>query len=216
MLRSTKQLYGDMLGASDGEIGQVKNFYFDHQTRAVRYLVADTGTWLAGRQVLLSPRALAGAYEVGKLLRLNLTRKQIEDSPSIEWYEPVSRQFEEAYYRFYGWPCYWQDGGLEGKTSFSFSRPTIKPRPNRLAVTIDPQPEQATAHLRSTQEAKGYHLQARDGLIRHVSDFIVDAQNWTIHQLVIKTGRRAAGREVQIPTSKVDRISYDGVREFDW
>ena len=52
MLQSIKQLYGNKLGASDGEIGHVKDFYFDDQNWVVRYLVADTGSWLAGRQVL--------------------------------------------------------------------------------------------------------------------------------------------------------------------
>jgi len=44
MLRSIKQLYGDKLGASDGDIGHVKDFYFDDQSWVVRYLVADTET----------------------------------------------------------------------------------------------------------------------------------------------------------------------------
>ena len=48
MLRSIKQLYGDKLGASDGDIGHVKDFYFDDQSWAVRYLVADTGSLVAG------------------------------------------------------------------------------------------------------------------------------------------------------------------------
>ena len=82
MLRSIKQFLGDKLGASDGEIGQVKDFYFDDQNWAVRYLVADTGSWLAGRQVLISPHAFPEGFR-GKVLRVNLTRKQIEDSPSI-------------------------------------------------------------------------------------------------------------------------------------
>ena len=55
MLRSIKQLHGAKLGASDGEIGHVKDFYFDDQNWAVRYVVADTGSWLPGRQVLISP-----------------------------------------------------------------------------------------------------------------------------------------------------------------
>ena len=56
MLRSVKQLYGAKLGASDGEIGHVKDFYFEDQNWVVRYLVADTGSWLSGRQVAhLSP-----------------------------------------------------------------------------------------------------------------------------------------------------------------
>ena len=48
MLRSIKQIYGDKLGASDGEIGQVKDFYFDDQNWAIRGLFADTGTFMAG------------------------------------------------------------------------------------------------------------------------------------------------------------------------
>jgi uncharacterized protein YrrD len=46
MLQSRKQLYGHQLGASDGDLGQVKDFYFDDQSWAVRYVIADTGTWL--------------------------------------------------------------------------------------------------------------------------------------------------------------------------
>jgi hypothetical protein len=58
MLQSIKQFYGIKLGASDGDIGHVKDFYFDDRNWAVRYLIADTGTWLSGRKVLLSPHSL--------------------------------------------------------------------------------------------------------------------------------------------------------------
>jgi hypothetical protein len=66
MLQSIKQLYGNKLGASDGDIGHVKDFYFDDQNWAVRYLVADTGSWLPGRQVLLSPHAFGSLHQAGK------------------------------------------------------------------------------------------------------------------------------------------------------
>jgi len=58
MRRSVKKLFEDKLGASDGEIGHVKDFYFDDQNWAVRYLVADTGSWMPGRLVLISPHSL--------------------------------------------------------------------------------------------------------------------------------------------------------------
>ena len=80
MLRSIKQLYGDKLGASDGEIGHVKDFYFDDQNWAVRYVVADTGSWLPGRLVLISPHAFGNLDQTGNVLRVNLTRKQIENA----------------------------------------------------------------------------------------------------------------------------------------
>ena len=57
MLRSIEQLFGNKLGASDGEIGHAKDFYFDDQHWAVRYLVAETGNWLTSRKVLISPHA---------------------------------------------------------------------------------------------------------------------------------------------------------------
>jgi hypothetical protein len=118
MLQRIKQLYGEKLGASDGEIGLVKDFYFDDQNWAVRYLVAEAGTWLSSRHVLLAPHAIGEFFEDGKVLRVNLTRKQIEHSPAIESHKPVSRQYEEEYYRYYGWPSYWQGDGLWGMSGF--------------------------------------------------------------------------------------------------
>jgi hypothetical protein len=209
MLRSIKQLYGDKLGASDGEIGHVKDFYFDDQNWAIRYLVADTGLWLPGRQVLISPHSLGRLDQVEKVLRVNLTRKQIEDSPPIESHKPVSRQYEEEYYRYYGWPYYWQGDALWGMSGFPILELPAKPLPIESAIASGPQPERADAHLRSTKAVNGYHLQASDGMIGHVCDFMMDAQSWAIRQLVIKTGHRLSGREVQIPTKEVDRISYE-------
>ena len=216
MLRSVKQLYGDKLGASDGEVGHVKNFYFDDRTWAARYLVADTGNWLPERQVLISPHALGNPDPRGKVLAVNLTRKQIEDSPSIEWYKPVSRQFEEAYYRYYGWPCYWQDDGLWGMSTHPFSKLPLKPQANRRAANVGPQSKQAGASLRGTREAKGCFIEADDGIVGQVSDFMVDVQSWTIRQLVVKTGSRVPGRKLHVPTNIVDKVHYDGVRGFDW
>ena len=208
MLRSVKQLYRDKLGASDGEIGHVKDFYFDGQNWAVRYVVADTGSWLPGRQVLISPHAFGSLHQAGKLLLVNLTRKQIEKSPSIESHKPVSRQYEEEYYRYYGWPYYWQGDGLWGMSGFPILELPAEPLASKPAAASGPQPERADAHLRSTQAVDGYHLQASDGIIGHVCDFMMDAQSWAIRHLVIKTGHRFSGKEVQIPTRAVDRISY--------
>ena len=55
----------------------------------------------------------------------------------------------------------------------------------------------------------GYHLQASDGIIGHVCDFMMDDKSWVINQLVIKTGHRLSGKEVLIPTSQIARISFD-------
>jgi hypothetical protein len=208
MLRSIKQLYGNKLGASDGDIGHVKDFYFDDQNWAIRYLVADTGTWLPGRQVLISPYSLGRLDQAGKILRVNLTRSQIENSPSIESHKPVSRQYEEEYYRYYGWPYYWEGSGLWGLSGFPILELPAKPLASE-PTAFGPQPENADAHLRSAQAVNGYHLRTADGIIGHVCDFMMDAANWAIGQLAVKTGHRFSGNEVLIPTKDVDRISYE-------
>ena len=100
MLQSLKYLLGHKLGALDGEIGHVKDFYFDGHNWAVRYVVADTGNWLTGRLVLLSPHAIATLAPLEKNVPVNLTRRQIEASPVIELHKPVSRQYEEEYHRY--------------------------------------------------------------------------------------------------------------------
>ena len=209
MLRSTKQIYGDKLGASDGEIGHVKDFYFDDQNWAIRYLVVDTGSWLPGRQVLLSPYSLGRLDQAEKVLRVNLTRKQIEDSPSIDLHKPVSRQYEEEYYRYFGWPYYWQGDALWGMSGFPILDLPATLAESESAAASAPPTERAEAHLRSTQAVNGYHLRTGSETIGHVCDFMMNTESWAIGQLVVKTGHRLSGKEILIETKNVDRISYD-------
>jgi hypothetical protein len=214
MLQSIKQLLGNKLNATDGDIGHVKDFYFDDQNWAVRYLVADTGSWLPGRQVLLSPHAFGGLRQDGKILRVNLTRKKIEDSPAIESHKPVSRQHEEEYHRYYGWTGYWLGDGMWGMGGGSILETPARSVPGGSTPANGPQPKRADARLRSTQAVSGYHLQATDGIVGHVCDFLMDVKNWTIGQLVVKVGHRFTGNEVLIPAGNVDRVSYDDSTVF--
>jgi hypothetical protein len=155
MLQSIKQLRGNKLGASDGDIGHVKDLYFDDQNWAVRYLVADTGSWLSGRQVLLSPRAFGSLLQAGKVLRVKLTRKKIEDSPAIESHKLVTRQHEEKYHRYYGWPAYWLGDGVWGMSGFPILESPAIPLPGEEAVAGNRNHDRADAHLRSTQAVNG-------------------------------------------------------------
>ena len=185
MLRSLKQLYGEKLSATDGEIGAIKDFYFDDQNWAIHYLAADTGDWLAGRKVLISPHALATSP--GKAMRVRLTRKKIERGPVIGSQNQILRDYEEKYYKYYGWPPYWT----------AEARNMVGPRP------------EPSAHLRSTQAVNGYLVRVADETIGHVCDFMIDSKDWTIGQLVVKTGHRLSGKDTLIPTKQVERISYE-------
>jgi len=213
MLQNINELYGNALAASDGDIGHVKDFYFDDQAWAVRYLVADTGTWLTDKLVLLSPHSFGRLDRDGKILHVNLTRQQIENSPSIETHLPVSRQYEEDYYRYYGWSSYWEGGGMWGLSGF--------PIMQGIPVVIPPTPQetrppakQTDLHLRSTKAVTGYHIQATDGVIGSVSSFMVDDKSWAVGELVIETGHWFSGKEILISPKKIDRISYEDSKVF--
>jgi sporulation protein YlmC with PRC-barrel domain len=208
MLRSIKQLHGSALGALDGEIGYVKDFYFDDQKWGVRYVIVETGTWLTGRAVLISPHAFGHLHQAEKILRVKLTRKQIENSPSIDTHKPVSRQYEEEYHQYYGWPYYWQGDALWGMGSMPMMELPPISDPAQLVPVKGAHHNQAAAHLRSTNAVNGYHIGASDGTIGHVCDFMMDDESWAITQVIVKTGHRFSGKEVQIPTGKVERISY--------
>src|SRR5664279_2186481 len=106
MLCNANALKGYTLDILDGEIGTVKEFYFDDRHWTIRYLVANTGNWLRDRQVLISPYALVDVNKEKQHIVLNLTKKQIENSPSIDSDKPISQQFEEDYYGYYNWPMY--------------------------------------------------------------------------------------------------------------
>ena len=213
MLRSLKQLYGDTLCASDGEIGHVKDFYFDDRTWAIRYMIVDTGSWLTGRSVLISPHALTNFYQDGASRLVNLTREQIRNSPGIDSYKPVSRQYEEEYYRYYQWPPYWDGGMMWGMGGYPTALPPYPdpvPLPARKAGTAtDNDP-----HLRSAQALVGYHLQSSDGEIGHVIDFIVHEKSWAICHLIVETGHWYSGKEIAIAPKHVESISYADSKVF--
>jgi len=210
MLRQTKDTMNFVLQARNAEIGRVKDFYFDDQSWAVRYLVADTGKWLPLKRVLISPFAVGVFNETEKNVAVNLTRDQIENSPSIEEDAPISRQYERAYYAHYGWPYYWEGPGLWGPSAFPAYRyypglATEEPRPAQPEAEGDP-------HLRSVKEVTGYHLQAVDGEIGHVEDFIIDDSDWVIQYLVVDTRNWWPGKKVLVPPFWATSIDWDRSR----
>ena len=97
-----------VIRATDGDIGTVNQFYFDDDTWTIRYLTVETGGWLQGRRVLISPMFLIRTDWRGKRIDVALTRKQVENSPNIDTHKPVSRQHETAYLGYYGYRNYWE------------------------------------------------------------------------------------------------------------
>jgi sporulation protein YlmC with PRC-barrel domain len=201
MLSKAKTLKGYRLHSLDGEIGKVKEFYFDDRHWTIRYLVADTGNWLPGRQVLISPYALGAVNRDEQDIVIDLTKKQIEESPTLNSDKPVSRQFENTYYGYYGYPMYWTGTYMWGFSPFIVRDPEKRRESTQGEEAWDP-------HLRSTHEVTGYHIQADDGEIGHVEDFIVDDETWAIRYLVVGTRNWWPGKRVLISPQWIKRVTW--------
>lgn len=207
MLHKVKILKGYKLESLEGEIGKVKEFYFDDKHWAIRYLVADTGNWLSSRQVLISPYALVAANKEEQHITISLTKKQIEDSPSLEIDKPVSKQFELTYYDHYGWPMYWSGPYMWGTNPSIVRDPEKWKESTKGEKSWDP-------NLRSTHEVSGYNIQAADGEIGHIKDFIIDDETWAIRYLIIDTQNWWPGKKVLVSPQWIERVSWDESKVF--
>ena len=207
MLIKAKTLKGYKLDSKDGEVGKVKEFYFDDKHWTVRYLVADTGNWLTDKQVLISPYALVSVNREEENIEVNLTKKQIEDSPSLNSDKPVSQQFEEDYYVYYGWPNYWSGSDVWG------DYPTII-RDSKKWKSFNSNKKVWNPNLRSSNFVTGQKIEATDGKIGHVDDIIIDNETWAIRYLVIDTANWWVGKKVLVSPQWIDHVSRDDLKVY--
>ena len=209
MLRNVKDLENYTISATDGPIGQVKDFYFDDDTWAVRYLVVDTGSWLESRRVLISPISVQRPDWQDHTLPVSITKQQVQNSPGIDTHMPVSRQNEEQMLGYYGYANYWGGGGLWGEGLYPYEMvPGFAghglDRAARIreleAYLLAEKARQRSAdpHLRSCNALIGYDIHASDGAIGHVAGFLVDDATWALRYLVIDTSNWWVGHKVLI------------------
>lgn len=114
MLRNLKDLENYKIAASDGDVGRVKDIYFDDHVWIIRYLVVETGNWLMSRKVLISPIALRKPDRSMHTLPAAIMLEQVKNSPAIDTDKPVSRQHESQYLGYYGYANYWGAAGMWG------------------------------------------------------------------------------------------------------
>lgn len=201
MLQGINDLHGLSIRTADGHLGAVADLYFDEAHWIVRYLVVDTGKWLPGRRVLISPASAHVIDWAGHTVLLDLTCEQVKNSPDVTTDKPVSRQHEEELSMYYGWPAYW--------TADPFG---LEPPPlpmNLPPLDVKPAAPKGDRHLRSVREVKGYHIEALDGPIGHVSDFVFDDATWEIIFMVVDAGSWLHERLVLLKPAWVSGIAWD-------
>jgi len=214
MLNSLKRIDGYKVVARDAEVGTVREAYFDDANWVIRHLVVATGGWFSGRDVLISPHSISALNPEYERVDAALTRKQIEEAPGIDTDQPVSRQHEIPYYDYYGYPYYWAGAGLWGAAAYPLAGAglAVPPRgaalPREVAERQAAEREQGDLHLRSSAEVIGYGVEASDGSIGHIEDFLFDPRSWAIRYAVVSTRNWLPGRHVLIAPDWIESVSW--------
>jgi uncharacterized protein YrrD len=211
MIQTVTDLQGDEIMARDGAIGAVEDVYFDDERWAVRYLVVDTGAWLPGRRVLISPASVDVTSSTGSTVRVGLTREQVRKAPDIDSDQPVSRRYEAAHAAHFGYAPYWSGPLLWGRAALPIAGaalPPAHPAPPEATREARTEIEEGDPHLRSCKEVIGYGIEARDGSIGEVRDFVLDERSWAIRDVVVDTRVWWPGGHVHVSPDYVKRIDW--------
>jgi hypothetical protein len=201
MLRSMKDMEGYTIGATDGIIGHVKDFYFDDDAWVIRYFVVETSEGGPRRKVLISPIAIGQPNWSEKIFSVSLTKEQVKNSPDVDTDKPISRQQEMGYLGYYGYGKYWGGGGLWGAGLY----PDVLQAGLQQAAT---QPQHDDPHLRSANAVMRYYVHASDGDIGHVQGFLVDEKTWAIRYIIVNTSNWWLGHEVIIAPQWIDEVNW--------
>ena len=192
MLIAESRIRGCSIEGANDEVGTVKDVLFDRKSWTVRYLDVDTGVWLPGRRVILSPAVILSADYAAQRLGTRLTQEQVKNSPPLDQNLPVSRRKEIEMNQYFAWGAYWAN---------------IELASGEAEPDGDPD-------LHSSGTLSGYRVAASDGDIGHVDDFIIDDADlegtpWEIRYLVVDTGNWLPGRHVLIPPLWAGSVDWE-------
>ncbi len=200
------------IGATDGELGQIDDVYFDDTSWRIRYFVVDTIKWLPSKKVLLAPEAVVGVDLDDKVLKVALTKEQVKDSPHFDEILPVSRQYEITLRDYYNWPAYWI--ASEPMTYPFAPRVTYgapkKQVPEDLRSSVSQRFARSDQHLQSCKSVKGFVTEFVEGDEMKVQDFWMDIYDWNIPLLELAQQRLflAQDRKV-VPTFYVQKLDFE-------
>ena len=97
-LQGAKRVLKYTVQARDGDAGQVEDFLIDHENWTLQYLVVDTGNWLSGRKVLVSPSYVYQIDWAEAVVHVDLNQETVKNSPEYDLESSTSQEFEERVY----------------------------------------------------------------------------------------------------------------------
>jgi hypothetical protein len=181
MIIASKHLQGVCVVGSEGAAGCVLDVLFDDRSWHVKYLVVRLGGRLSAWHVLLKPDLVTHAAWTERELHVPLSGREFRQLPGVQSDPPVAYRQELQAARFSAWEA----GRIED-------------------VVLDGDP-----HLRNMRAVTGHRVEASDGPVGRIAEFIIDDEYWTVRYVVVNTGRLLPSLRVLIAPTWVETISWE-------
>jgi hypothetical protein len=189
------------LAATDGLLGMVEDVIFEDPSWIIRYLAVETGTWLPGRKVLISPVTVKSVDIPSGIITTNLTRDQIRNAPSINQHPTLTRMHELALAEYYDWPRYWEE------TIYRDWLPSMRVLRGQHGPHVDV--NRGKGVLCGFNELYGYRMEAIDGIVGHVEDLVFRDEDWLIRYIIADTRDLWPSRQVLVAPQWVTKIDWE-------
>lgn len=212
MLFSFNDLRQFEIEAEDGRNGRAKDLYFDDESWRVLYAVTASGFLFNRQEGLVKSTVLGEPDADTRTLPVALTKRQLDETEAPDSHAPVSAQRERDIQRrqFDFWPT------LMMGTPGAVYTPALAERQLHAGGAfverdLEKAPEPVDdPHLRSLDEVRGYAIEATDGPIGSISDFLLDPDGWKVRYIVVDTGNWLPGRQVAIRPDRVSDVRWEG------
>jgi hypothetical protein len=206
MVFSVSDLKGVSLHATDGDIGSLRDLYFDEEGWVVRYFVVETGPLIFGKEVLLSPASVEAIDPRARRIHVDLTVDEIKGSPSIDVRKPVSRREEERFLQYYNLTPYWAGPDIWATAAYARGLPPLEGEGPEVEGAEEQ--DKAETKLRSCAEIRGYVVEGFDGTAGYVEDFLAEYETWRLRYLVLDTHKLFPGKRVLVSPDWVESIRW--------
>lgn len=209
LLQSLKKLLGLSVLAGETPVGKIDDFLVEEQSWKIEFVVVENGGALAHRIRVIRYEHLGAVSPDGRTVVTTLSPEELEELSLQEEIQPVSdrmeseaeEQFGAADSRVGGGPKSALHGVLDDR-EFDRARSAAGGGGEALAAG------EMRATLQRIGELTKYHVEAQDGALFPVRDFLADASTGYLRYLVLETPDWNRESDVLLPPAWIREVSW--------
>lgn len=207
MLASLTELRSYYVKGTDGEVGRIEDLCFRQDEWIVRYVVVNMED--LGREALLLSAYLGSCHRGTHTVSADIRREQVENTPSLDRTQPLTKRDEQELHELYGWPVYWWEQEQEITPIDDLWGESAEEPP----AAEEQQEEDEGPQLQFASDLiEIYGIQSDDGEVGILQDMIVDDETWAISYLVVNVP--ASGGRVLLATDYIQTMDLAARRIY--